>query len=200
MTGARSVATRVLTRVAAAALVLLAVALFAPDASGQGANVNLYACRRLDVRQIQAGTQVNYSQCGGQFTTADRYIAVVVHLRNVRRATLVLAELRDPDKTVVWRGAGLAAPPSGSDVYYRDLWVFGILPVGADASAVSAENPVLLRYVVQVQGKPARERVGEWTLRADVNNAQTTLKFQLQAAPGAPTPTPTPTPEATPSP
>src|SRR3989304_2451680 len=147
MTGARSVATRVLVRVAAAELVLLAVALLAPEASGQGANVTLYACRRLDIRQIQAGTQVNYSQCGSQFTTADRYIALVVHLRNVRQGALVLAQLRDPDQAVVWRGVGVAAPPSGSDVYYSDFWVLGVLPVGVEAGAVVAGNPALARFV-----------------------------------------------------
>ena len=63
------VRTGVRAGVAAGVLLLLAVAFPAPKAWGQGANMILQACRRIEVRQIVAGSQVYYTQCTvvGQF-------------------------------------------------------------------------------------------------------------------------------------
>ncbi|MGH2453654.1 MAG: hypothetical protein ACRDF5_07805 [bacterium] len=189
---------------AGATAAFLLVALAAPVAQGQ-AIMSVHACRRLDVRQVPQGTQVTYLQCGTQFTAADPYIAVVAHLRQIRSRTVVVVELLDPDQAVVWTRRGAIEPPEGSDIYYSDLWLYGLLPLSIDPVRLVAENPAFAFGLIRPSGRPVRDRVGEWTLRAVLNNGSAmALKFTLQAAPGAPAASPTPasspTPEPSPSP
>ena len=201
------VRTGVRAGVAAGVLLLLAVAFPAPKAWGQGANMILQACRRIELRQIVAGSQVYYTQCTDRFTTADPYIVVVIHLRNVRQSITVVGELLDPEQATVWSLRRSVTPPLGSDIIYSDLWYFGILPVAEEPRKILADNPSWLFSMILPSGKPTRERLGGWTFRVSLNSGpQQVRAFTLAAAPGAPTPAPTPTPaqsptpEATPSP
>lgn len=143
-----------------AAIVLLALAVPPPPARAQGANMTVHACRRIDIREIVQGSQVIYTQCGSQFSAADPYIAAVAHLSGIRSRTTIVVELLDPDQAVVWTRSGTIAPPEGQDIYYSDLWLWGLLPLSADTGRLVAENPRLILGVIRLSGKPARERVG----------------------------------------
>ena len=71
-----------------------------------------------------------------------------------------------------------------SGTYYPNIWVWVILPVGADVSTIAAENVRLTISIIKLTERPVAERVGEWTLRAQADRAgPRTLKFTLQAVP-----------------
>jgi hypothetical protein len=159
---------------------LLAIAGPLPVAESQSSTW-LVACKKLDVRSGGFVVDMVYSQCGAQFTTSDPYVGLVVHLERVQDRTEIIAELLDPDQAVVWTRRAVYAPEPG--YLYPNIWLPAVLPVAADTAAVAAENVRLTPYVIKLEGKSARERVGEWTLRAQVNRTTHTRKFTLRAAP-----------------
>lgn len=182
------------------AILVLTTTLMSSPAEAQ--TFILEACKKADARQIQAGSMLQVSQCGRQFTTADPYIVLVIHLRNIRQTTIVEAELLDAEQASVARFGGVISLPVGQDVYYSDVWIYRFLPVATDLPALARENPNALFLGLDVTGKPARERPGEWTFRVRTNQGPTAvLKFTLQAVPGtvAPSPTPAPSPEPSPA-
>jgi hypothetical protein len=184
----------VLSAVVACLLLTLGASL---PVMGQDVRYNLLACRRANPRGDVSGAALDLSECGTRFTTQDRYVAVVVHLQTIRMATTVDAQLLDPEETTVWTRRARFDPEPG--YYYTNAWVWAILPISADRSALARENLRLAMFVIEVQGKPVRERVGEWTFRASVGGLPArSLKFTLTPLPGAPSPTPIPSP--TPSP
>ncbi|MDQ7829567.1 MAG: hypothetical protein QN122_02915 [Armatimonadota bacterium] len=113
------------------------------------------------------------------------------------QATTVDAQLLDPEGTAVWTRRTRFDPEPG--YYYTNAWVWAILPISTDRSTLAGENVRLALLVIEVQGKPVRERVGEWTLRASVGGLPArSLKFTLSAAPGPPSPSPVPSPAPSP--
>ncbi len=187
----------------AAVLVLIGLA----PAAAEAQSASIVACGRVEVRQIVAGSQLVYSQCGDRFTMAQPYIALIIELTRVRGRTLVSTELLDPEQNSVWSFSLPVAPPEGQDVIYAKLWFWAVLPVAAEPGVLIAADRTFLFHMLALRGKPARERPGEWTLKVSINNGPPLVrKFALQAAPDtatptpAPTPAPSPTPEATPSP
>ncbi|MGH7404823.1 MAG: hypothetical protein ACREJA_02955 [Candidatus Methylomirabilales bacterium] len=161
--------------------------------------ITVQICKQVEIRQVQAGSQIYYRQCGDRFTTADAYIVLMVHLQGVRQRTRVEVELLDPEQAKVWDVNEMVTPPTDQDIYYSDLWLFRILPLATDLASLFSQNPQLAFRALLVTGKPARERLGEWTLRVRINNGSPIVrKFSLEAVPGAapvqPTPTATPAP------
>jgi len=155
----------------------------------------------VEVRQIVGGSQLLYSQCGDKFTTAQPYAALIIELTNVRGQTLIATELLDPEQDSIWGFSRTVAPPSEHDIFYRKLWLWGVLPIGAEPRALISANPTFLFSMIIPKGKAARERLGEWTWKMSLNNGPPAVrKFTLQAAPGAATPAPTPAPAASPEP
>lgn len=121
-------------------------------------------------------------------------------VRQIRSRIAVIVELLDPEQNVVWTRTGTLAPPEGQDIIYSDVWLWGLLPLSADSGRLVVENPRFALGVIRTSGRPLRDRIGEWTLRAVLNNGPASvLKFTLQAAPGAPVPTPSPTPAPSPT-
>lgn len=75
-------------------------------------------------------------------------------------------------------------PQNEERYYFSNIWIYGTLPVAADLSAIANENVRLVPQVVRVEGKPARERLGEWTMNVWTGGGPPrVLKFTLQAAP-----------------
>ena len=182
-----------------AVIALLVLAVWAPRAA-EAQSFSVVVCGKVEARQVTAGSQLVYSQCGDRFTTAQPYVAVIVELTNVRGRTVVAVELQDPEQNAVWTFTQAIAPPEGQDIIYRKVWYWGVLPLGAEPRALIAADPSLLFHLLTPTGKPVRERLGEWTFRLSLNNgAPGVRKFTLQAAPGAPTPGPTPTPAPAPT-
>ena len=182
-----------------AVIALLVLAVWAPRAA-EAQSFSVVVCGKVEARQVTAGSQLVYSQCGDRFTTAQPYVAVIVELTNVRGRTVVAVELQDPEQNAVWTFTQAIVPPEGQDIIYRKVWYWGVLPLGAEPRALIAADPSFLFHLLTPTGKPVRERLGEWTFRLSLNNGVPVVrKFTLQAAPGAPTPAPTPTPAPAPT-
>ena len=161
---------------------VMAIAILEPPGVEAQISLDLVACRK-----IEPGTQafffdLRYSQCGNRFTSKDPYVGLVAHLRNVDEHTRVTVEVFDPGQASVWKRDQTFAPTAGS--YYPNLWVWVVLPVAAGIDGLATENVRLTASVIRLTDKPAPERLGEWTLRAQADRAgPRTLKFTLQAAP-----------------
>jgi hypothetical protein len=120
--------------------------------------------------------------CGNKFTTADRYVGIIVRLGQFDEDLDLAVELLDPDQTSVWTYARTFQVPPGR--YYPDFWMYRVLPVTADESALASENLNFPSAMIRVDGKPVKERIGDWTLRIRVRrNPPVAFKFTLQAAP-----------------
>jgi len=161
---------------------VMAIAVLDAPAVEAQVSFDVVACKKFD-----PGTQggfffLRYSQCGTQFTAKDPYIGVVAHLRNVTEYTRVTVELFDPAQASVWKRETRYETDSGT--YYPNIWVWVILPVAADVSTIAAENVRLTTSIIKLTERPAAERLGEWTVRAQADRlGSRTLKFMLQAAP-----------------
>jgi hypothetical protein len=126
--------------------------------------------------------QTAYGQFGNKFTTADRYVGIIVRLGQFDEDLDLAVELLDPDQTSVWTYARTFQVPPGR--YYPDFWMYRVLPVTADESALASENLNFPSAMIRVDGKPVKERIGDWTLRIRVRrNPPVAFKFTLQAAP-----------------
>ncbi len=166
--------------------------------------VNLMACKKLTLTRVFGGgfaDNVTMRECGTRFTTQDPYIAVVIHLQRLRETVDLAFQLLDPSDNPVWVGRRQirVEPDSG----YENLWMFVVLPLAADLRALAAENPELALAALQLTGRPARERPGDWTLKLVARGTTHTLKFTIATVPGpaaTPTPAAVPTPAPSPSP
>jgi hypothetical protein len=164
-----------------------------PAVQGQG-SYNVEFCRKLILSPSMVGSGVGSDplprskvvtrQCDRKFTTNDGYIGVVLRLMDVRSDAdvPVVRELLDPDQTSVWASqSSVPFPFSGGRWLEYSLW--GVLPVTADEAALSAED-FSAAGIIRLQGKPVRERTGEWTLRVRLKGGPPqSFKFTLQAAP-----------------
>jgi hypothetical protein len=118
--------------------------------------------------------------CGTKFTTNDAYVAVLIRLTRIDNDTPLSVELLDPDQAAVWTSRRTITVEAG--YYFPDWWMWTVLGVAADAAAVASESVALASVMIRVEGKPVKERLGEWTLRVRVRNGPSqSFKFTLQA-------------------
>lgn len=173
--------------IAVGVIAFLAVAVLPPEAGTAQTTSEVRTCKKLEFRPHGGGSELVSSQCGNQFTTRDAYIGLVIQLRNVRDQVRLDVELQDPDQASVWtRQAQINPPAPATDSFYELLWMFAVLPIAADPTALAREDVRLAFSVIRIQGgKPVSERLGEWTLRVRQDRgAPITLKFTLQQPPG----------------
>lgn len=136
-------------------------------------------CKKVEPR---VGMEPTVRECGMRFTAADRYVGIIIRLGRLGEDTHVGVELLDPDRASVWTAQRTISVPAG--YFYPDWWMWRVLPVTADEAALAAENVILTAAMIQVEGKPVRERVGDWTLRIRLQRgAPVDFRFALQAAP-----------------
>jgi hypothetical protein len=91
----------------------------------------------------------------------------------------VALELHDPEQALVWRAGEAIQVRAG--YYYPVYTLWTVLPVAADEAALAAEHPRLASQRIRIEGRPARERLGEWTLGLRMNNGPPlTRKFTLR--------------------
>lgn len=178
----------------------VALLLTFPTTLVQAQSLNLLACNKVVLRGAGGGVELVMQGCGSRFTTQDPYVAVVVHLQRVEYEVRVALQLVDPQDNSVWAGRGSIQPDPGTS--YENIWIWALIPIAAEPAALVAENPPLESHMIHFQGKPARERTGEWTLRAIIDSRPPlVMKFSLEAMPGAvPSPQPTPATGASPAP
>src|SRR3989304_2718442 len=171
-----------------AVIALLVLAVWATRAA-EAQSFSVVVCGKVEARQVTAGSQLVYSQCGDRFTTAQPYVAVIVELTNVRGRTVVAVELQDPEQNAVWTFTQAIAPPEGQDIIYRKVWYWGVLPLGAEPRALIAADPSFLFHLLTPTGKPVRERVGAGPSRLwRITWAAADPEFPFEPVPGAPTP------------
>ncbi|MDR7549678.1 MAG: hypothetical protein QN131_07060 [Armatimonadota bacterium] len=165
------------------------------------ARMSLSACTKAFSRGAVYGSELATRECGNRFTTQDPYVALVIHLENVLEGqTVVAIQLFDPEQTSVWAWRPTITVEPG---YRATYWIWGVLAVAADREALAREDRRLVDQLIEVRGKPVRERLGEWIFQVGLGRGTPqTLKFRLEAAPGSltPAPTPPPAPAATPTP
>jgi hypothetical protein len=160
----------------------MAIAVLMPPVVEAQVSLDLVACKKIEPGTQGGSFFLRYSQCGTQFTAKDPYVGLVAHLRNVTEHTRVTVELLDSVQAAVWKRETRYETDSGT--YYPNIWVWVILPVAADVSTIAAENVRLTTSIVKLTERPAAERLGEWTVRAQADRlGSRTLKFMLQAAP-----------------
>ncbi len=160
---------------------IVTVMMLAPQ-KAEAARIELVTCKKLVPEGSVFGSDLKRSQCGTQFTTKDDYVGIVIHLRDVRDKTKVEVELLDPEQLSVWKIGGTVALPE--EMYYESYWIFGVLPIGADIRSIVQGDPKLLMRIIPIPGKPARERLGEWTLSARTDGGPALiLKFTVQTPP-----------------
>jgi hypothetical protein len=135
-------------------------------------------CKRMVSRQVPGGSVLDASQCGNRFTTQDAYVVLVVTLYNVSDSQAIDAELVDPSGEQVWSQRWvLPAPTAGSDRYWASASFWSVLPIGG----LPSSDPLLAARAIRLEGKPASERLGEWTFRARVGSGRAQRTFTLQA-------------------
>jgi hypothetical protein len=159
-------------------------------------NTTLLACKQLTFRQTMGGSSLGTKDCGNQFTTDDPYIGLVIQFADLRDDVDVAILLIDPEQTnVVATRTTIKVDPS---IRYSTYQIYLVLPIAADANALAMEARQLADAMIRLRGKPARDRLGQWTLSVALGRGQPKLlKFVLGAAPSpasTPTSTPTPTP------
>ena len=161
---------------------VLTVAILTPRSVEAQISLNVSACKKFEPGVQEGYFSLRYNLCGIQFTIKDAYVGLVAHFRNVQEYTRVTVELLDPDQASVWKIDRTYEVTGG--MYYPNIWVWGILPVGADVAAIATENVRLTGNIIKMTDKPAAERPGEWTLRVRADRAGArTMKFMLQAVP-----------------
>jgi hypothetical protein len=165
----------------AAGLVALMVTLMSVPATDGQSSYAVQFCRKLTSQASTSGREVATSQCGTKFTTSDPYIAIVVHLRDVRTELPVVQELLDPDQASAGTVQTVVRVEAGSR--WANFWIWRILAVAADQPALAAEN-FTPGNMIPLTGKAVRERPGDWTLQLRLRGAPPVpFKFTLQAAP-----------------
>lgn len=169
----------------------VAMLLTFPTAPVQAQSLNLLACRKVIPRGAVEGSELIMRECGSRFTTQDPYVAVVVHLQRVEYEIRLGIQLLDPQENSVWAARGSIRPDPGTS--YSDIWIWALIPLAAEPAALAAENRQLVGHMLQFRGKPARERTGQWTMRAIIDSRPPReMKFSLEGVPGAVPPAPTP--------
>jgi hypothetical protein len=168
-----------LVAVGVVAVMAVSASVGTAPASGQGSH-DIELCKKLESRGHVYGSELVTSQCVSRFTTADPYVAIIVHLRNFTDSMDVGVELLDPAQTSVWSATYPIRVQAGYG--YSDYWIWRVLPIAADEAALAAENPQLAAARLRIEGRPAKERLGEWTVRMRINNGwPLTRKFTLAA-------------------
>lgn len=178
---------RVPRGIVAGVIAILAAAVLPPEAGTAQTTIELRTCKKLEFRLHGGGSELVSSQCGNQFTTRDAYAGLVIQLRNIRDQVRLDVELQDPDQASVWSRQTQINPPAlATDSFYEVFWMYAILPIAADPTALAREDVRLAFSVIRIQGgKPVSERLGEWTLRVRQDRgAPITLKFTLQQPAG----------------
>jgi hypothetical protein len=171
-----------LGRVVVVLLGVMAIAVLTPPVVEAQISLDVLACKKFDPGTQGGFFSLRYSQCGTQFTAKDPYVGLVAHLRNITEHTRVTVELLDPAQTAVWKRETRYETDSGT--YYPNIWVWVILPVAADVSTIATENVRLTTSIVRLTERPAAERLGEWTLRAQADRlGSRTLKVMLLPGP-----------------
>ena len=123
--------------------------------------------------------------CGDRFTTTDRYVGLVCRANREGAAEagrILEAVLLDPEQNKVWeKRIGTSFPPPA---IYGAIDVWGILPIAADPAELSRQmGPILAVGLIRIDGKPARERLGEWTFKVSLTGGEpTVIKFVLGSA------------------
>jgi hypothetical protein len=170
---------RMIERGAPAIIALVVIGAMAAGIPAPAAGQSSYGmefCKRIEPR---AGVGLITRQCGTTFTAADSYIGIVVHLYEVTESVSVAVELQDPGQAVVWRRSEAIQVRPG--YYYPTYWVWTVLPIAADETALATESPRLAAERIRLEGTPARERLGDWTLNLRLNNGRpATKRFTLR--------------------
>ncbi len=173
---------RQMTRALVAVVTVVGV-LFLSVGTGDAQSMTYVAqvCKRMAMRQVPGGSELDVSQCGNRFTTQDAYVVMVVTLYDVIEAQTIDAELVDPSGQRVWTQRWtLGSPGAGSDRYWASASFWSVLPISAGASPDLA---LAAGRIIRLEGKPAAERLGEWTFRARVGTTgrlQRTFTLQAQ--------------------
>ncbi len=96
--------------------------------------------------------------------------------------TAVELVLLDSEQNKVWeKRVPVAFPPPAR---YGPIDVWGILPIAADPAELARQiGQILAVGLIRVEGKPARERLGEWTFKGfPTGGTPTVVKFVLEPA------------------
>lgn len=159
-------------------------------AKAQVALNKVAACKEIILveRPLFGGTVIarylETRDCGDRFTTTERYVGLFVEANRSGAAEagrMLEAVLLDPEQNKVWeRRIGTSFPPPA---IYGTIHLWGILPIAADPAELTRQvGPILAVGLIRVDGKPAKERLGEWTFSASLSGAQpSTIKFRLES-------------------
>ncbi|MDR7419108.1 MAG: hypothetical protein QN178_09370 [Armatimonadota bacterium] len=166
--------------VAISLVVIVAVISFGvSQALGQGSH-DIEICKKVESRGHVYGSELVARQCVNRLTTADAYVAIIFHLKNFTDSMTVGVEVLDPDQAAVWSATYPIRVEAGRG--YSSYWIWRVLPIAADEAALAAENPQLAAARLRIEGRPVKERLGEWTVRMRINNGwPLTRKFTLAA-------------------
>lgn len=158
-------------------VVLMATLGISQIAEGQSPRTEF--CKKIEPK---GGGILDTRECGTKFVSTDAYVAIVIYLGRVNDSIDVAFELLDPDQTTVWTVSDTIRLEAG--YYYPNWRTWRLLAVAADAAVLAAENIALPAGMIKVEGKPVKERLGEWTVRIRLRRAPPLFyKFTLQAAP-----------------
>lgn len=164
---------------AVAVITIVAITMLVPPTTEAQGSLAVEFCKKVNPT---GGGDLFTRECGNKFVASDAYIGLVVRLRQVNDDVRVALELLDPDQASVWTYQTEVRVQPG--YYFPEWWVYGILAVTADAAALASENLRLTAGMIKIEGKPVRERTGDWTLRVRLRNSPPLpFKFTLQAAP-----------------
>lgn len=142
--------------------------------------VNIEACKSIRRVVAPGGPVLLAAQCGQRFSSNDPFIAIVTRVRDVIQIPRVDAVLQilDPSQSVVetyrW---GQDVDPSGG-FEFGDV---AVLPMSTNAGDLARQLSDFQKDIIQVkEGRPLRERLGTWTVKATVNRQPYSLSFTLE--------------------
>jgi len=139
---------------------------------------HLVVCKNIVIKESFFGSFLTPGECASDFTTAEPSLWLFVELYLDELANIEVT-LLDPDQQEAWAWDGRMGPQR--PYAYGSWWILGVLPVAADQRTIVKEHHVPRRVtyrrssssatgLVRVEGEPARERPGEWTLIVSVEN------------------------------
>ncbi len=152
-----------------------------PVVSEAFASVDLMSCR--DVRFESYGVrqaEITPISCGGEFSSAEPFIVLIIDVKNVDRRVDVGTQVLDPNGgSVAGDSFVITPPPAGTWAHY---WSWIVMPVAATREELTGKG---LSFLLHVKGlgltPPIRERLGEWTLSVTLVPGSTrTHKFTLK--------------------
>ena len=168
---------------------LLVLGIFAQSAAAEPRIDRLLVCHDIVIEESIYGSFPTPGECANDFTTAEPSLWLFVELYLDQQVNIEVT-LLDPNQQEAWAWEGRMGPPPP---YYGSWWVLGVLPVAANRRSIAREHnvPRQVTYrrssstatgVVRVEGEPARERPGEWTLTVSVEDgASSSTKFVLRS-------------------